>query len=189
MTVVRRVNDPILKTALDWATAQAIPTPAANFAPGTDCRERQILGALGGLARQISEAYGYRNSDVPPQVGDWWGRSPIPPEDLVNNFRLSLLSGRDLFGELYTSIVAAHHRRKLGTVFTPSAVADHMFALCEKYGVEPGRVFDPGAGVGVFTHGAACKWRVPIIAHSGRHQCGHARLSGCSLSLGWAQDI
>ena len=164
MTVVRRVSDPILKTVLDWAAAQAVPTPAANFAPGTDFRERQMLGALGGLAREISGTYGHSNSDVPPQVGDWWGRSPVPPEGLVNSFRVSLLSGRDLFGELYTSIVATHHRRKLGTVFTPSAVAEHMFALCEKYGVVPARVIDPGAGVGVFTLGAACKWRVPIVA-------------------------
>ena len=164
MTAVRKKGDPTLKSVLDWAAAQATPTPPASFAPGTDCRERQMLGALGGLAREISSTYGESDSDVPLRVSDWWRKSPVPPEGLVNSVRVSLLSGRDLFGEIYTSIVDVRHRRKLGTVFTPSAVAEHMFALCEKYGVEPARIIDPGAGVGVFTLGAAHKWRAPIIA-------------------------
>ena len=164
MTMVRRLRDPVLKSILDWAATQPAPTPTADLALVTDCREREILGALGGLAKAIAETPAHSISNVPPQVSDWWGNAPVPPESLVNSVRSSLLSGRDLFGELYMSVVGTHHRRKLGTVFTPPAVAEHMFALCDKYGVEPATVIDPGAGVGVFTLGAARYWRVPVIA-------------------------
>ena len=88
----------------------------------------------------------------------------MSPADIADQARRALYSGRDLFGELYTAIVSMSSRRRLGTVFTPPPVTDHMLTRCEEYGVEPATVVDPGAGVGAFTLEAATRWNVPVVA-------------------------
>ena len=164
MIEARRTKDPLVRSILKWADAQCTPTLVSDHAPGTDDRERRLLAALGGIARAISETTGNGGSEVPPEVSKWWFSAPSPPRKLADDVRSALQSGRDLFGELYTVVVSTTHRRRLGTVFTPPAVTDHMLAQCEKYEVEPAVIVDPGAGVGAFTLDAARKWRVPVLA-------------------------
>ena len=159
-----RTGDPILRSVLEWADSQASPILLPEFAPGTDCRERRLLAAFGGLARVISESSSDDRSTVPIEITDWWARGPSPSDELVNEVRQELKSGRDLFGDLYTATVIASHRRTLGTVFTPSTIATHMFDRCKQFGVDPAIVIDPGAGVGVFALNAASELGVPVVA-------------------------
>jgi hypothetical protein len=76
--------------------------------------------------------------------------------DTVNEW---LGRGRDPLGILYHACVSAANRRRLGTVFTPDAVVDHMLSLAERQlGRAPACVVDPGAGVGAFTLAAVRRW-------------------------------
>ena len=160
----RRRRDPVLRSLLEWACAQDTPPLDKDYVPGTDDRERTLLAALGGLAGAIDTTPVHRGMQVPIEVSKWWSDAPCPPAKLVDDVRQALTSGRDLFGELYTVIVSTTHRRQLGTVFTPPAITSHMLAQCEKHGVEPAIVIDPGAGVGAFTLDASRKWAVPVVA-------------------------
>ena len=153
-----------MRSILQWADTQRTTTLVPKHAPGTDDRERGLLAALGGIARVVSETAGSVGSEVPIEVSKWWSSAPSPPKELSDEVRRVLQSRRDLFGELYTVVVSTAHRRRLGTVFTPPAVTGHMLAQCEKYGVEPAVVIDPGTGVGAFTLDAASKWGVPVVA-------------------------
>ena len=164
MTRNNRTADPVLTSVLEWAKAQLTAAMSPDLAPGTDCSERELLGALGGLARAISETDCPRCSSVPPEITEWWLRGPTPPSELVEGARREMRSGRDLFGELYTAAISVAHRRKLGTVFTPPSIAVHMFALCRHFGLEPATVIDPGAGVGAFTIIAARELRLPVVS-------------------------
>ena len=112
----------------------------------------------------VSEATENGNSEVPIDVSNWWSSAPSPPSELTEDVRRSMESGRDLLGDIYTTVVSMSHRRKLGTVFTPSAVTKHMLAQCESNGVKPAVVIDPGAGVGAFTLDSATRWKVPVVA-------------------------
>ena len=164
MTEVRRTRDLLVRSILKWADAQSSIKLVPDHAPGTDDRERGLLSALGGIARVVSETTDNGSSEVPVEVSNWWSSAPSPPRDLANEVHRALNSGRDLFGELYTAVVSTSHRRKLGTVFTPPAVTGHMLTQCEKYGVGPAVVIDPGAGVGAFTLDSSNKWGVPVLA-------------------------
>lgn len=164
MISTNRIGDSILRSVLEWAGTHAEPALLPDFALGMDRRERGLLGALGGLARAISETNGHHGSHVPSEIADWWFHAPSPPDELVEQVRRGIQSGRDLFGELYTATVSISHRRKLGTVFTPPYVAAHMFTRCKQFGFEPATVIDPGAGVGAFTINAANELGVPVVA-------------------------
>ena len=164
MISTNRIGDSILRSVLEWAGTHAEPALLPDFALGMDRRERGLLGALGGLARAISETNGHHGSHVPSEIADWWFHAPSPPDELVEQVRRGIQSGRDLFGELYTATVSISHRRKLGTVFTPPSVAAHMFTRCKQFGFEPATVIDPGAGVGAFTINAANELGVPVVA-------------------------
>ena len=164
MLKAARGGDSLVRQILKWASAEAAPTLAPEAAPGTTDRELELLAALGGLASVVSKRAGSTGSTVPVEVSDWWDAAPCPPNDLADKVCRALHSGRDLFGELYTAAVSMSSRRRLGTVFTPPMVTEHMLARCEEYGVVPAAVVDPGAGVGVFTLDAATRWQVPVFA-------------------------
>ena len=164
MTATTRTSDTTVNSVLKWAGSQAEPTLLPGFAPGTDRREQDLLGALGGLARAISETNGHHESHVPIEIADWWFDAPSPPDELVEEVSRRIRSDGGFFGELYTAAVSARHRRKLGTVFTPQFIAAHMFARCKQFGFDPATVIDPGAGVGVFTIFAASELAVPVVA-------------------------
>ena len=157
-------RDPLVRQILKWASVQAASPLAPEFAHGTTDRERELLAALGGLACAVSSGADNTRSAIPVEVGNWWDVAPCPPADIADQARRVLHSGRDLFGELYTAIVSMSSRRRLGTVFTPPPVTDHMLTRCEEYGVEPATVVDPRAGVGAFTLEAATRWNVPVVA-------------------------
>lgn len=164
MTARKSSRNPLLQTILEWANAQTVQQSSSHLANIWDGQKPELLAALGGLAKAVFDTDGARGCVVPIEVSNWWNGSPTPPEELAEGARRALQSGRDLFGELYTAISTTTHRRKLGTVFTPPAIAAHMLALCGHQGVEPSTVIDPGAGVGIFTLQAASKWKVPVIA-------------------------
>lgn len=164
MSEARRTTDPLVRSILMWADAQRVPTLLPDHAPGTDERERALLAALGGVAKVVSGATGHGSPSVPTDVGTWFSNAPSPPTELADDVRRALRSGRDLFGELYNAVVSTPHRRRLGTVFTPPAVTAHMLAQCDRLGIGPSVVIDPGAGVGAFTIDAANKWGVPVVA-------------------------
>ena len=164
MLKAARGRDSLLRQILKWASAEAAPYLAPESAPGTTDRELKLLAALGGLASVVSKRAGMTGSTVPVEVSDWWDAAPCPPNDLADRVCRALHSGRDLFGDLYTAVVSMSSRRRLGTVFTPPSVTEHMLARCEEYGVLPSTVVDPGAGVGAFTLDAAIRWQVPVVA-------------------------
>ena len=164
MLKTARQRDPLVRQILKWASAEAVPSLGPEAAPSTTERERELLAALGGLASIVSKRAGSTRSTVPAEVSDWWDAAPCPPDDLADKACRALHSGRDLFGDLYTAVVSMSSRRRLGTVFTPPPVIEHMLARCEESGVVPATVVDPGAGVGAFTLDAATKWQVPVVA-------------------------
>ena len=164
MTYLRRERDPLVQSILKWANEESGQLLLADLAPGTDDRERGVLAALGGIARVVASETKNTRSEVPVGVSNWWCSAPTPPKDLSADVRRALMSGRDLFSEVYTAVVSTRHRRRLGTVFTPPAVTAYMLSQCEWLGLHPAVVIDPGAGVGAFTLGAASMWGVPVIA-------------------------
>ena len=164
MIEASRKRDALVRSILTWAGGQNVKALAPHFALGTDDRERSLLAALGGLAGVVSATTRRTSSEVPLDVSDWWYNGPLPPKELAEEVRRAMQSGRNLFGELYTAVVSNPHRRRLGTVFTPPAVTDHMLSQCKEYGLEPEVVIDPGAGVGAFTLDAANRWGVPVVA-------------------------
>ena len=157
-------KEPVVRSILEWAARQATPPLPTAYVPGADERERRLLAALGGVAKLVSEEADGICKDVPTEIAEWWAESPLPPPGLASEVLSVLESGRDLLGELYTTIVSQRSRRNFGTVFTPPSITAHMLDQCERHGAVPATVIDPGAGVGAFTLEAACRWSVPVVA-------------------------
>ena len=118
--------------------------------------ERQRLAALGGLASAIA---GGIPSGWDQTIQGWAEQGPEPPAEIVEATRQALGRTDDPLGALYNASISAANRRRLGTVFTPPGLVEHMFQLveCELDG-PPGVVVDPGAGVGAFTLAAVQTW-------------------------------
>jgi predicted RNA methylase len=124
--------------------------------PGASEIERQRLAALGGLAASIAGGIP-RTWD--PAIRKWADASPTPPEEILEATRQALGREEDPFGAMYNACISAANRRRLGTVFTPPWLVEHMLQLVERELDEPPRVVvDPGAGVGAFTIAAVDRW-------------------------------
>jgi adenine-specific DNA-methyltransferase len=123
---------------------------------GADPSELSFLAALGGLAAEI----GGDHLDRWPEPCRLWARSgPTPPAELVEEVGIELGAHADVLAALYNACISAKSRRRLGTVFTPRAVVDHMVGLVDAELPEgPSVVLDPGAGVGAFSISAARRW-------------------------------
>lgn len=137
-----------------WAVAAEDVEPPE--VPGATSEELQALGVLGGLAVELgaSEA-----ATWPTAMIRWAYRAPRPPDELAELVRRSLAAGDDPLAVAYNACISAANRRRLGTVFTPSDVVDHMLERVDEQLEEPPAVVvDPGAGVGAFTLAAARRW-------------------------------
>jgi adenine-specific DNA-methyltransferase len=133
-----------------------LPEPGTVVVPGASEIERQRLAALGGLAASIAET-------VPrawdPMIRQWADAGPAPPEEILEATREALGRYEDPLGALYNACISAANRRRLGTVFTPPGLVEHMFRLVEhELHGPPSVVVDPGAGVGAFTIAAVETW-------------------------------
>jgi adenine-specific DNA-methyltransferase len=133
-----------------------LPEPGTVAVPGASEIERQRLAALGGLAASIAEG-------VPrawdPVIRQWADCGPVPPEEVLEATRQALGREEDPLGALYNACISAANRRRLGTVFTPPGLVEHMFQLVEReLNGPPSVVVDPGAGVGAFTIAAVETW-------------------------------
>lgn len=152
---------PSLKTipALARAFRQWASTAPVRWLPdvaGADDDERRILAALGGIAAGVADDH---VAAWPEPIRLWAERSPIPPSLIVEAVRESLGTRTDPLPALYDASISPAHRRRLGTVFTPTPVVDHMLDLASAaMDREPVRIIDPGAGVGAFTLAAAKRW-------------------------------
>jgi adenine-specific DNA-methyltransferase len=137
-----------------WAeTLPSLPAPAVA---GGSPEELQLLAALGALAAEI----GRDHLDRWPEACRGWAlAAPSAPVELVEEVGLELGADADVLAALYNSCISGKSRRRLGTVFTPQPVVDHMVELVA-HGLdgEPGVVLDPGAGVGAFSISAARRW-------------------------------
>ncbi|MEZ5155314.1 MAG: hypothetical protein R2718_04295 [Solirubrobacterales bacterium] len=143
-----------------WAEgAKVASTPEV---PGTNDAERRLLAALGGIAASVG---GERVDCWPEPIRRWATDAEAPPDELVDAVCTALGRRDDPLSVLYDASVSASNRRRLGTVFTPPALVDHMVLLAkQELGETPGRVVDPGAGVGAFTVAAARRWPGARIA-------------------------
>lgn len=124
--------------------------------PGASDDERCQLAVLGGLAA----ALGYEAApEWPDAVARWAFHAPRPPKPLINLVECAFRTGLDPLAEAYNASISAANRRRLGTVFTPEDVVEHMLDLVdEQLGGPPAAVIDPGAGVGAFTLAASRRW-------------------------------
>lgn len=124
--------------------------------PGADEDERHLLACLGGVAAALA---GERVGAWPTPVCSWALAAPRPPEELMEAVREGLGRRVDPLAVLYDACISAANRRRLGTVFTPTPVVNHMIGLTGKYlDRAPAVIVDPGAGVGVFSIAAARRW-------------------------------
>jgi tRNA1(Val) A37 N6-methylase TrmN6 len=128
------------------------PVEIAGATPEEQCR----LGALGGIAAAVAGNAVFRWED---KVRSWATEAPAPPAEILDSVRLALGRRDDPLAELYNASICAANRRRLGTVFTPKTLVEHMLLLAEvELGGAPDLVVDPGAGVGAFTIAAAQAW-------------------------------
>lgn len=144
-----------------WADNASIS--ACPDVVGATPSEGRRLAALGGVARSVG---GLHVASWEPASRDWAMSAPEAPEELVDAVSEALGRQEDALAVLYNASISAPNRRKLGTVFTPRALVDHMLALTQReLSRGPAAVIDPGAGVGAFTIAAAERWpRARIVA-------------------------
>jgi adenine-specific DNA-methyltransferase len=138
----------------DWARECTVSaTPEVE---GANKEEAHLLGALGSIAADVAGDHVVR---WPESVRRWAEEAPACPAEIVEGVRESLGTGADPLAALYDVCISRAHRRRLGTVFTPTPVVDHMIDVVANLmdGV-PDCVADPGAGVGAFTVAAAKRW-------------------------------
>jgi adenine-specific DNA-methyltransferase len=138
-----------------WAPEASVSTlPSVR---GADNLERHLLGALGGVAAVVAEGH---LESWPAPLRRWATGAEPPPEDLMDGVRTALARGQDPLALLYDASISAANRRRLGTVFTPPHLVEHMVSLATaEMDVDPPEcVVDPGAGVGAFTIAAARRW-------------------------------
>ena len=130
---------------------------------GAEIDERARLGALGGLAAAVA---GLAVAGWSAPLREWADSGPKPPDDLIDSVCEALGRGYDPLSVLYNASISAENRRRLGTVFTPPSLVQHMLRLASaELRVAPRVIVDPGAGVGAFTIAAALKWpRARIVA-------------------------
>lgn len=148
-----------LDAALTWLrSSQATPIPA-DWVPGAVDHERVALGLLGAVARH---ALGDRlPRPWPAAVQSWLDAADkvLIPGDVVEEIDKCLVLTPDAaLANLYANLVASERRRVLGTFFTPSVEVGPMLEMWDAYEAAPSHVVDVGAGVGVFTAGAAQRW-------------------------------
>ena len=130
--------------------------PGTVVVPGASEIERQRLAALGGLAASIAEGV---RCDWDPVIRQWASAGPTPPEEILDATRQALGRDEDPLGALYNACISGANRRRLGTVFTPPGLVEHMLQLVEReLSAPPSVVVDPGAGVGAFTIAAVETW-------------------------------
>lgn len=137
-----------------WATS--LGSTIAPAVSGATPTELHFLGALGGFAAEIGSGQLNRWPDA---CRAWALAAPSPPSALVEEVGLELGAGEDVLAALYNACISAKSRRRLGTVFTPKPVVDHMVELVDR-GLDGERalIIDPGAGVGAFSIAAAKRW-------------------------------
>jgi adenine-specific DNA-methyltransferase len=137
-----------------WASRAEVKTPAD--VAGATPAEQHMLGALGGIAAAVA---GDRCSTWPEPIRRWATEAPAVPDEFKDAVCLALGGYEDPFSALYEASISSANRRKLGTVFTPRQLVEHMLALSAKeLSTHPALVVDPGAGVGAFTVAAARRW-------------------------------
>jgi adenine-specific DNA-methyltransferase len=164
----RHPAQPSLKTvpALVRAFRQWASTASVRWLPdvaGADHDERRILAALGGIAARVADDH---VNAWPEPIRLWAERSPSPPSSIVEAVCEGLGTRTDPLSALYDASISPAHRRRLGTVFTPTPIVNHMLDLAAAaIDREPVRIIDPGAGVGAFTLAAAKRWpRAQVFA-------------------------
>ena len=134
----------------------AVPELPSIEVAGATADENRRLGALGGIAAEVA---GKAVSRWDERVRAWATAAPAPPDEILESVRLALGRYDDPLAELYNASISAENRRRLGTVFTPTALVEHMLSLAElELAGAPDVVVDPGAGVGAFTIAAAQTW-------------------------------
>jgi adenine-specific DNA-methyltransferase len=138
-----------------WARS-CLPAPVPDV-DGATAEERRLLAALGGIAVGVAEDH---VATWPRSLRQWAEDGPECPAEIVGGVRAALGAGLDPLSALYEASISRAHRRRLGTVFTPPAVVDHMLDLAGNVlrGHEPSCIADAGAGVGAFTLAAARQW-------------------------------
>lgn len=127
----------------------------SEWVPGASEPQLTMLAALGAVASRVGN---FVSSD--PKISKWLSVELEPPHQIIEMTR-EWLRGGDLdsrVAALYTLVVGAPNRRRLGTFFTPRAEAGFMVDRWNDLYGAPAAIVDIGAGVGVFSAIAAAKW-------------------------------
>jgi len=96
---------------------------------GATLEERRLLGALGGMAAAIGGEHAAR---WPEPISQWATSASVPPGPLVEGVLEELGHGADPLSRLYDVCISPTGRRRLGTVFTPQSVVEHMLSLADR---------------------------------------------------------
>lgn len=131
------------------------------MSPGRTKRERQLLGALGGVAAAVAGPEHVEGR--PPALREWADSAAGPPEELVDGVRSALADREDPLAALYDASISSANRRRLGTVFTPPELVDHMVSLAqaEVSDADPACIIDLGRR----------RWRVHDRSRSPLAEC------------------
>lgn len=146
------------------AWARTCQTRSVPVVDGASAGELQLLAALGGVAAGVAADH---VATWPERLRRWAQDGPECPAEIVDGVCEALGAEDDPLSVLYESSISRPHRRRLGTVFTPSVVVYHMLDLAANNlrGDEPHTIADAGAGVGAFTIVAARRWpRARVVA-------------------------
>lgn len=158
------VTDLNLAQTLEWVRNAGCSAVPQRWVPGATDEERRGLRALASIAAHLLPG-GAPPATWPAEIASWL-RSPRPlPLHVREELDLAVKeNGDEALAYLYAAVVAAPHRRVLGTFFTPDREVAPMLEMWDASQPAPAEVVDVGAGVGVFTAAAASRWRNAEVA-------------------------
>lgn len=152
------VTDLNLARTLDWVRNVGCEAVPKHWVPGATDEERRGLQALASIAGHLLPR-GEPPATWPDEINGWLRRATSLPLHVGEELDLAVKeNGDEALAYLYAAVVAAPHRRVLGTFFTPDREVTPMLEMWDASQPSPSEVVDVGAGVGVFTAAAAGRW-------------------------------
>lgn len=146
-----------------WLEQVPVDPIPESLVPGASEHERRHLTAAASIVKALLQGrQGPR--DAHRVLDRYLPATPAPPDHVLLQASQFIVEYGDAgLAELYSSLVAAPHRRRLGTFFTPPQEVDAMMSHWSDSQPDPTTVIDVGAGVGIFTTAAARRWSRAVV--------------------------